>query len=157
MKPLVSVRPAPPSRPVAHRVLEPVRQPGAHPLLPLTETDPQPIPQLDPALHRLARGITAAVVETLAGRRSLHQLAAWLDNRTRDRLDQLCHSLSAPGLRLRSVRVQQPHDRAVEVAAVLALDGRCCAAALRLDLKAGRWRVSSVELALHPSRARRAA
>ncbi len=101
-------------------------------------------------LRRLARDLTSAMVETLAGRRPLHQLEPWLSPDVMSVIEIVRPQRASRDLRLLSLRIQQPHPRAVEVALHLRQAGRSRAAALRLTRWHGRWQITQLAIALEP-------
>lgn len=94
---------------------------------------------------------TRALLEVLAGRRPVRQLAGWA---TRDLLEDLAAHLPAtsaggrPAAVLTSLHVTQPRDSSAEVCAVIRTRrGRRQAVALRMEHKPGRgWLVTRVAL-----------
>lgn len=148
---LTDLRPAAPTRPPARRLLEPIVVSPLQPTLPwdgpavLAEPD-----QLDPAVRQLAATVVAAIIETLAGRRPLAQLEAWVDPEPLALLEHLRRAGAGHGLRLRSLRLQQPSAQALEIAAHLRAAGVSRAAAIRLRRERGRWVVVRIELSLRP-------
>ncbi|MFK0001366.1 Rv3235 family protein [Paenarthrobacter sp. NPDC090522] len=106
----------------------------------------------------VARSIAQAAVEVLAGTRPVQQLARFLDadcylalqhraGLTRDfvvrsRAQQRVH-LSPM---VRSVRVCHISDEIHEATIVVAEDLRCRAIAMRLELSAGTWQVTALEI-----------
>lgn len=98
-----------------------------------------------------SRSYTQALVEVFTHRRHTRQIAKWTAH---DVLEQLRHesptvarrhrgTLTGPGRGrpavVRSVRVAEPHDGVAEVSAVVQVDGRVRALALRLEGWDGRW------------------
>ena len=93
---------------------------------------------------------TRALLEVLAGRRPLRQLAGWA---SRDLIEDLAARLPAtpgggPAPVLTSLHVTQPRDSSAEVCAVIRTRrGRRQAVALRMEHKPGRgWLVTRVAL-----------
>lgn len=152
-------RPAPPSRPPAVPLLEPVRfESPDQPVLPWTVVpeliaDDTPV---DAGLRQLATSLASAVVEVLAGRRSAVQLELWMVPDLLSLLEHLRRARRGEGLRLRSVRVQAPSDTSLEVAAHLTQAGASRAAALRISLRRGRWIATHLVIALRPGVVHRA-
>ncbi len=152
-------RPAPPSRPPAVPLLEPVRFGGPdQPVLPWTVV-PEVVmadTPLDAGLRQVAVTLMSAVVEVLAGRRSALQLELWVAPDLLSLLEHLRRARRGEGLRLRSVRVQAPSETALEVAAHLTLGGESRAAALRIGQRRGRWVATHLAIALRPGVVHRA-
>ncbi len=148
---LAECRALTPSRPLARRLLEPITVRTEQPTLPwdgpavVSEPD-----ELDPGLRRLATAVVAAIIETLAGHRAAAQLETWVEPEPLALLEHLRRAGAATGLRLRSLRLQQSSDSALEVAAHLRHAGASRAAAFRLDRVNGRWAVCRIELSLRP-------
>lgn len=140
-----------PSRPPARRLLEPLTVPDGQPTLPWASpavvTEPE---QLDPKLRQFATAVVTAIVEALAGRRPLAQLEAWVEPEPLALLEHLRRSGATNGLRLRSVRLQQPSGKALEVMAHLRHAGASRAAAFRFGRIGERWAVCRIELSLRP-------
>ena len=142
---------APPSRPPARRLLEPILVASQQPTLPWDGPAVVAEPaELDPELRQLATGVVAAIVEVLAGRRSPTQLEAWVEPEPLALIEHLRRAGVTSGLRLRSVRLQQPSRNALEVAAHLRQAGTSRAAAVRFTRVGGHWAACRVELALRP-------
>jgi hypothetical protein len=152
-------RPAPPSRAPALPLIELFRRDDAgQPTLPWTgvpETVAADTP-LDPALRHLAGSLMSAFVEVLAGQRSSLQLELWAEPDLLSLLDHLRRARRGEGVRLRSVRVQAPHDAALEVTAHLVQNGASRAAALRISRRRGRWVATQLVIALRPGVVHRA-
>ncbi|MGC3952728.1 MAG: Rv3235 family protein [Propionicimonas sp.] len=148
---LAECRAALPSRPPSRRLLEPLTVREQQPTLPwggpavLAEPD-----ELDPRLRQLATAVVTAIVEVLAGRRSAAQLESWVEPEPLALLEHLRRAGGTTGLRLRSVRLQQPAGNALEVVAHLRHAGVSRAAAFRFSRRAGRWSVGRIELSLRP-------
>lgn len=150
---LALCRVAPVSRPAAVPLREPLRFTGPEqPLLPWTivpevtdEQDP-----LDPERRQLATSLMAALVEVLSGKRSAAQLELWVESELLELVEHLHRARDGEGLRLRSVRVQAPHEAALEVSAHLGRGGVSRAAALRISRRRGRWVATHLVLALDP-------
>ena len=148
---LADCRPAPPSRPPARRLLEPIVVASQHPTLPWDGPAVVAEPaELDPELRQLATAVVTAIVEVLAGRRPVTQLEAWVEPEPLALLEHLRRAGAAVGVRLRSVRIQQPSRNALEVAAHLRHAGASRAAAFRFTRLNGRWAVCRIELSLRP-------
>lgn len=140
-----------PSRPPARRLLEPVTVRNEQPTLPwdgpAVVAEPE---QLDPELRQLATAVVAATIEVLAGRRAAAQLETWVEPEPLALLEHLRGAGAATGLRLRSLRLQQPSPNALEVAAHLRHAGASRAAAYRFSRVGGRWAVRRIEFSLRP-------
>lgn len=154
MDPALAVcRVAPVSRPPAVPLREPMRFAGAEqPVLPWTvvpdttgDDDP-----LDPERRQLATSLMAALIEVLSGKRSSAQLELWVEPELLDLLEHLHRARDGEGLRLRSVRVQAPHEAALEVSAHLRRGEISRAAALRISRRRERWVATHLVLALDP-------
>jgi hypothetical protein len=152
MTDLAECRAAVPSRPPARRLLEPIVVQTHQPTLPwdgpTVTAEPE---ELDPDLRRLATAVVTAIVEVLAGRRALAQLESWVEPEPLALVEHLVRAGAATGLRLRSLRLQQPTPQTLEVTAHLRHAGNSRAAALRFNCVAGHWAVCRVELALRPA------
>lgn len=137
---------APALRLVRPLFIEPVQEP----LLPWDTPQPDPPREAEiPAeTRRVVRALTAALVEVLRGRRPLAHLEPHAGSDVLELLARLRTAGSASGIRLASVRVSQPADRAIEATARLALGETSRAAALRFVRRDGRWRLVALELAL---------
>jgi hypothetical protein len=152
-------RPAPASRPPALPLLEPVRlEAPEQPVLPWTV-----VPEVvagdsppDPELRQLATSLMSALVEVLSGQRSPLQLELWVEPDLLSLLEHLRRAHQGEGLKLRSVRVQAPHDQALEVSAHLQQGMASRAAALRISLRRGRWVATHLVLSLRPGVVHRA-
>lgn len=160
MEPTIALcRPAPASRPPAVPLREPARYAGAEqPVLPWTVV-PAAIEEdtlLDPERRQLATSLMAALVEVLCGQRSATQLELWVEPELLALLEHLHRARDGVGLRLRSIRVQAPHETALEVSAHLRQGGASRAAALRISHRRGRWVATHLVLALRPSLIHRA-
>lgn len=106
--------------------------------------------ELDPQLRRLATAVVVAIVEALAGRRAPAQLETWVEPEPLALLEHLRRAGAGSGLRLRSLRLQQPSRQVLEVAAHLRHAGASRAAAFRFTSLNGRWAVRKIELSLRP-------
>lgn len=148
---LAQCRAVTPSRPPARRLLEPLTVHTEQPVLPwdgptvVAEPD-----EFDPELRRLATAVVVAVVEALAGRRATAQLETWVEPEPLALLEHLRRAGAGTGLRLRSLRLQQPSRNALEVTAHLRYAGASRAAAFRLSRVGERWAVCRIELSLRP-------
>ena len=140
-----------PSQPPARRLLEPITVRTEQPTLPWDGPAVVAEPaELDPELRQFATAVVAAVVETLAGRRTAVQLQTWVEPEPLALLEHLRRAGTGSGLRLRSLRLQQPSRHVLEVAAHLRQAGVSRAAAFRFTRLAGRWAVCRIELSLRP-------
>ncbi|MGC3993171.1 MAG: Rv3235 family protein [Propionicimonas sp.] len=148
---LARSRPAPASRPPAVPLVEPVVLPApSQPVLPWTVV-PQvvaPDSPLDPGLRQLATSLMSALVEVLSGQRSALQLELWVVPDVLALLEHLRAARPSLGLRLHSVRVQAPHEEALEVSAHLREGGVSRAAALRISRRRGRWVATHLVISL---------
>ncbi|MFT4110277.1 Rv3235 family protein [Propionicimonas sp.] len=148
---LARCRPAPASRPPAVPLVEPVVFPAPdQPVLPWA-VDPHvaaPGTSLDPALRQLATSLMSALVEVLCGQRSALQLELWAEADVLALLERLRAARPWFGLRLHSVRVQAPHDDALEVSAHLRTGNASRAAALRISRRRGRWVATHLVISL---------
>lgn len=160
MDPALAVcRPAPVSRPPARPLLEPLRyaEPD-QPVLPWTVVPEvvSPTSTLDPDLRQLATALTAALVEVMSGQRSTLQLELWVEPDLLSLVEHLRRARGGEGLTLRSVRVQAPHEEALEISAHLRQHGASRAAALRISKRRGRWVATHLVIALRPGVVHRA-
>ncbi|MDR1767208.1 MAG: Rv3235 family protein [Propionibacteriaceae bacterium] len=103
----------------------------------------------------LAQAMTAAIVEGITGRRPLHQLERLCGPTAMGALEPLRRHREASGLRLHSIRVRQPRDDVLEVAAHLRRGRESRAAAVRLQRTHKGWRCTRFEAVLTPRRAGR--
>lgn len=100
----------------------------------------RPAPAQPVRAPRQALSLAGAVVETILGRRPLHQLRPHLSGHA---FLSLARYVEDPHLRraaIRRVRSQMPTERAVEASVTLDLDGRALSCVLRLDVHRGSWR-----------------
>ena len=146
-------RPAPSSWPPAIPLFEPAPSPSPdQPLLPWLDA-PEVIDAtafVPAETRRIARDLASAVVETLSGRRPLHQLEPWLSPDVLRLVGSIRTSPASRQLSLLSLRTQQPRAEVVEVALHLRQAGRSRAAAVRLTRLAGGWRVTQLAISLDP-------
>lgn len=150
---LATCRPAPASRPPAVPLLESAWfAADSQPVLPwavLAEVVVADDP-VTPELRQLAAAVMAALVEVLSGQRSPVQLESWVEPDLLSLLEHLRRTRRGLGLKLRSIRVQTPHEEAIEVTAHLSQGGDSRAAALRISRRRGRWVATHLAIALHP-------
>lgn len=90
--------------------------------------------------------VIVAVLETLFGRRPLHQVGRLLNDHAFAVLQLQRQSGRWNGASIASVRTQEPHRSAAEVSVRLVLDGRSLACAMRLDRTGGKWQCSDIQL-----------
>lgn len=109
-----------------------------------------PVHDVGPDAERVARTVTRAVAETLAGHRPLAQLRPLLTPRVAVLLEHLVRSGAAGGMRLAGLRLQSPRDGVVEASARLASTTRCVALAVRIERRTVRWVVTTLEAGLAP-------
>lgn len=100
-----------------------------------------------------AARLIAAVLETMLGRRALHQLRPHLAIRAFHQLTDYVDSARFRHSQLGGIRTQMPTVRAVEASARLACPGRWLSCVLRLDAEGNAWRCT--ELAVLEPRAGR--
>jgi hypothetical protein len=156
---LATWRPAPVSRPPAVELVEPAVLPAPdQPVLPWTVVLEEPITEspLEPGLRQLATALTTALVEVLSGQRSALQLELWVEPDLLNLLEHLRRARTAEGLKVRSVRVQAPHEAALEVSAHLVQGRESRAAAVRISHRRGRWVATHLVIALRPGVVHRA-
>ena len=127
-------------------------------------------PADDSRVDAIARSVTQAALEVLGGTRPLQQMVRWLDPASFERLQlraNLVRSRAVPGAggRASSRRVPAPtpvrlHRQVVirccricpvsegvyEAAVVAAEQNRVRAAALRIELRRGLWRITALEI-----------
>ena len=152
-------RPAPPSRPPAVPLLEPlVFVSDAQPVLPWTVASELLVPEspVAPELRQLAASLTSALVEVLSGQRSALQLERWVEPELLSLLTHLRRAGRGDLVKLRSVRVQAPHSEALEVAAHLRQGAASRAAAVRITWRRGQWVATHLAIALRPDVVHRA-
>lgn len=156
---LARCRPAPASRPPAIPLVEPRRYDGPdQPVLPWTVV-PEVVDAatpLEPERRQLASALVSALVEVLSGRRSPLQLELWVVPDVLSLVEHLRRARRYEGLRLKSVRVQSPHEAALEVSAHLTRHGASRAAAIRISRRRGRWVATHLVLSLQPGVVHRA-
>jgi hypothetical protein len=159
----VIVRPAPPREPPFDDELADARPPHTpfDQRLPFERARPHPpvwrprpprprgLPEPGPWCRRLLIGM----IETAAGRRPLHQLAALLSPSVSRGLgadfERAAHSGSPHWLHravVRSIRVAEPTAGVAEVCATVETGPRVRAIALRLEEHRGRWHCTRLQL-----------
>jgi hypothetical protein len=158
----VVVRPAPPRDPPFDDELPaltavpgpydqrlPFDWPPARPVWRPTPPRPSGLPEPGPWGRRLLVGM----IETAAGRRPLHQLAALLSQSVSRGLGadfERAARLGTPHwlhrATVRSVRAAEPTDGVAEISATLQTGQRVRAVALRLEAHQGRWRCTRLQL-----------
>jgi hypothetical protein len=156
---LATCRPAPASRPPALPLLEPAWFVDANqPVLPWLVVPDVVAPDdpVGPELRQLAGSLTGALVEVLAGRRSALQLERWVEPELLSLVEHLQRARRGQGLKLRSIRVQAPHEEAIEVSAHLTQGQASRAAALRISRRRGSWVATHLVIALRPDVVHRA-
>lgn len=110
-------------------------------------------PDDDARVEAIARAVTIGALEVLAGVRPLQQMVRWLDlaeferlqlraNLVRGRSDLRLHR----NVRVLRVRVCPVSEGIYEAAVAAAETGRVRAAALRLELRRGLWKVTVLEI-----------
>jgi hypothetical protein len=114
---------------------------------------PRPTPRAQlPEPRQWAGRFVQAVIEVLAGDRSVSQLIRWADPTVLQHLQQRCAAASPSrrqgGLRalVRSVRVTEPADGVAEVCALVLRGERVSAIALRFQGFDGRWKCTALEI-----------
>lgn len=139
--------PIPDPRPKPLRRAQPAPAYAGMVPLPLDPADlPAPPPVnghggFDPELERFVATLVRALLDTIAGRRSVTQLTRWVDDEVyadlvlRARL----HQREPVPLTLRTFRVQQVTDAVLEVSARIQAGPRHAAVALRLERLGTRW------------------
>ena len=110
-------------------------------LLPAPEPAAAAPPAPPPAMV-LIRG----VVETMMGRRALHQLRPHLATGAFHKLVLYTDSRTFRRTAIGRVRTQMPADGAVEASVQLAYAGRWLTCVIRLDEQDGRWRCTDVTM-----------
>lgn len=114
-------------------------------------------PDALPDPRRFACSLAQAVAEALVGRRPVSQLIRWVEEGALAALGWQVRTARGP-LRatsppvVRSLRIQVPAPRAVEVAARLGGDGVPPVMALRLETRGQRWICTALELGPTPDR-----
>lgn len=110
-------------------------------------------PEDDARVEAIACAVTVGALEVLAGLRPLQQMARWLDldeferlqlrtNLVRSRSDLRLHR----SVRVLRVRVCPVSEGVYEAAVAVAETARVRAAALRLELRRGLWKVTVLEI-----------
>ena len=107
-------------------------------------------------MEAIARSVTVGALEVLAGVRPLQQMSRWLDLDEFERLQMRTNlergRAAASGARARRnvrilrVRVCPVTEGIYEVAVVAAETSTVRAAALRLELRRGLWKVTALEI-----------
>lgn len=122
---------------------------------------PQPLPPRQAGISARTRHavgtLTAALVETLRGRRPLGHLEPHLHPAVVDLVGRLLANGAMPGLRLASLHLSRPAPKVVEAAARLELGAQSRAAALGYARTGTSWRLVAVELSLDDGAILRAA
>ncbi|NLT30536.1 MAG: hypothetical protein GXX86_08780 [Propionibacterium sp.] len=149
-------RPAPDYRP-APAPVPGLPAPSNQPMLDLLPAPGAPAPDapppdatgpatLDPALH-LARGVSHAIVEVLAGRRPAGQLERWATHPVIAQLHVVARRRRRRPVRVATVRLQRPAPGVLEVSVRVEHDrGRSGAIALQLVRRDQRWLCSAVQM-----------
>ena len=112
----------------------------------ITVPDSQPHHEPHRTAPPPAHALVVALLETLLGRRALHQLRR---HTSPDAFQRLVHHVDSGVLRraqLGRIRTQMPTERSVEASATLVCDGRHAACVIRLDIANQAW--SCTELAV---------
>ncbi len=111
--------------------------------------DRQPTPSAElPDPRAWAARLILAMLEALAGRRSVQQLMPWTDEVVYAQVSRAVRrrtASTAPGV-LRSVHVSEPADGVAEVCAVVTGSARTRAVAARLEGADGRWRCTALKI-----------
>lgn len=123
-------------------------------------------PEDDARVNAIARSVTQATLEVLGGTRPLQQLARWLDPPSYERLQLRTNIIrgkeqaaaaragKAPAppvllhrrVLIRCCRVCPVSEGVYEAAVVAAEQDRVRAAALRIELRRGLWKVTALEI-----------
>ncbi|ANS78407.1 hypothetical protein SGUI_1011 [Serinicoccus hydrothermalis] len=105
------------------------------------------LPEAGPWADRMLR----AVLEVCAGSRPVEQLSRWMSGDVRDRVARRAQLARRRTVRHRPPRVRalltcHPADGVCELSAVVVLDGRVRALAVRMSGVDGRWVITALEL-----------
>jgi hypothetical protein len=109
-------------------------------------------PAVTPPTRAWVGRLLQAITEVLAGERALAQLSAHLSPSVYEGLDAAARPMTKPGGRppavpaVRSVRMCEPRPGVAEVAAVVRRGNRMAAIAMRLELRAERWRCVALQV-----------
>lgn len=98
-------------------------------------------------MQRYLHGVVVAMLEVFQGRRPMQQLGSVFDQDAQAALKQLLDETTGELIGLRSLRTQMPTPYVVEVVSHLNCGTRSRAVAFRLNLRAGKWRCTNLELA----------
>jgi hypothetical protein len=129
---------------------------SGQPELPLTPEAAEAAGDGPPLARQIATSITTAIVQVIAGRRSLAQLDGWVEADVLRLVERLRFRHSGRDLRLCSLRLQFPVPDQIEVCARLSFDGFGRAAALRISYYSGGWWATSLMIALPAGKISRA-
>ncbi|WP_066073003.1 Rv3235 family protein [Frankia sp. EI5c] len=123
-------------------------EPAAHraPPAPSAAAEQSP-PGQPPDPRRTAAVVVRLIVEVLSGARPMAHLAPWTTAALQNDLARTAAALTSrqPG-QVRSVRVSEPLPGIAEVSAVVSRGPRVRALALRMESRAGRWQVTTLQL-----------
>lgn len=86
-----------------------------------------------------ALGLIQAIIESLMGRRPLHQIRPYLSGRAFEHLSSKVDTGQYRRLQVGRIRTQMPYGGAVEACAQLWLAGRSLSCVLRLDARRRAW------------------
>ncbi|MEX5633620.1 Rv3235 family protein [Parafrankia sp. FMc2] len=111
------------------------------------EAGPPAQPRKPPDPRRTAAVVVRLVVEVLAGARPMAHLAPWTTAALQHDLQRTASVLTnRQPSQVRSVRVSEPLPGIAEVSAVVSRGPRMRAMALRMELAADRWQVTTLQL-----------
>jgi hypothetical protein len=128
-----------------HALPAPSRRPAGESAAPAAPARaPAPDRRLDEDPRATAAIVVRAVVEVLARRRPTSHLAGWATPAALVRLERLAGAHPGPGT-VRSLRVSEPRPGVAELVAVVDHADRVSALAARLELRGGRWQLTTVQ------------
>ena len=93
---------------------------------------------------RPAAALIIALIETMSGRRALHQVRRHASACAVQQLATFVDSRLLHAARVFRMRTQMPTPESVEAAVTLLCDGRFVACVVRLDVTDGRWACSEL-------------
>ena len=111
--------------------------------------EPQATARIDlPSAQQWSMRLVHALVEVVNGSRPLAQLNRWVTPEVLAQIQGHVTRNKLPRLGVRSINVHETDDGVAEVSSVFGTPNRSFALALRLEGLDGRWRATSLEVAL---------
>lgn len=101
-----------------------------------------------PSARQWSMRLVHALVEVVNGSRPAAQLTRWITPEVMGQLHSHIARNKMPRLGVRSIHVHETDDGVAEVSSVFGTPNRSFALALRLEGLDGRWRATSLEIAL---------